>query len=425
MNIADSQRLRGILFDLGYSETIDESQAELVLFNTCCVREHAEERLIGRVRGLAGIKRQRPEFLIGVGGCLAQKEKEHLGEILPMVDIIFGPNDIPNLPKLLAEAGSKKKVFGEFVEVGTFSGEEADGIILSKPFSAYVNIIRGCTNFCSYCIVPFVRGPEISRPLPDIKRFVTELVEKGVTEITLLGQNVNAYGKDLGMIDGFPTLLEELERIPELRRIRFLTSHPRDFSVSAIRRIPALKKVCEHFHLPLQAGADRILNLMNRGYSREKYLELVSLVRQEIPGACITTDLICGFPSETESEFEETIDLVRSVRFESAFTYYYSPRSGTKAAEMSGMLPLEVRKKRLSTLIELQNEISLQESLKCVGKTEEVLAEEVSNRDARHLYGKTRSGRIVDFKAKKELLGSYLQVKIERARNWTLSGLLL
>lgn len=424
MNQADAQRIRGMLASLGYEESASEEDADLILFNTCCVREHAEQRLISRIQSLQQLKKKKRELLIGIAGCVAQAKKDRLFDLLPHVDLVFGPNDIPTLPLLLQHARTKKAT-GAFAAIGGFDGEQADGISLEKPFSALVNIIRGCTNFCSYCIVPHVRGPEVSRPLPELIEFIRELSRKGVAEITLLGQNVNAYGKDIGMTEGFTTLLEHIEQIPGIRWVRFLTSHPRDFSLHAVERMSHLGKLCEMFHLPAQAGSDRILRLMNRGYTREKYLDLVRNVRAAIPGACITTDLICGFPTETEAEFEETLSLVREVRFESAYTYYYSPREGTPAASMAGMLPEEERKARLSRLIEVQNAISEEESRKQIGRTFEILVDGTSERTPGHLLGKTRTGRVVDFAGSPDLVGSFVRVKIERARLWTMSGSLL
>lgn len=424
MNLADAQRLRGILARLGFEETQAEEEADLILFNTCCVRQHAEQRLLSRVQALTDLKRRKPGLLIGIAGCMAQNHQATLFSLLPLVDLVFGPNDIESLPDLLAQA-RRGRTTGEFATRGGFTGEEADGIILDRPFSAFVNIIRGCTNFCSYCIVPTVRGPEVSRPLDEIISFVADLVARGVIEITLLGQNVNAYGRDLGLTEGFVTLLERLQELSGLRWIRFLTSHPRDFTPAAVERLARLDKVCEQFHLPVQAGSDRILALMNRGYTRSHYLDLVRRVRAAIPGACVTTDLICGFPSETETEFEETLALVREVRFESAYMYYFSPRPGTRAASLPGLLPEEERKHRLARLIELQNRISWEESQKLVGRTLPVLFEGHSERTPGHLLGKTRTGRAVDCAAPPALIGTIQLVRIERARAWTLSGTLV
>lgn len=421
MNQADAQRIRGILADLGYTETIEEKDADLIIFNTCSVRDHAEKRLAGRVRSLAALKRKNADLIIAVAGCMAQNLKSKIFDLLPQVDIVFGPNDIEQLPKLLKSANAGKTL-GKFLSKGAFDGESADGIIISRPFSAMVNIIRGCTNFCSYCIVPYVRGPEISRPVDELLTYIKELVGKGVKEVMLLGQNVNAYGKDLGMNEGFAALLEEVDKIEGLKWIRFLTSHPRDFTPEAIMRISKLKKVCDQYHLPFQAGSNRVLALMGRGYTKEKYLELIDNVRKYVPNVSLSTDIICGFPGETEAEFEETLEMVKKVRYESAYMYYYSPRPGTKAASMPEQLSDEVKKARLARLIEVQTEISKEESLKLIGKTFEVLVESVSVKDDSFVVGKTSSGRAVDFKGSKDLIGTFVNVEIEQARNWTLSG---
>lgn len=421
MNQADAQRLRGILATLNYSETEEEANADLILFNTCCVRQHAEQRLIGRIQSLVNHKKNNPDLIIGVAGCMAQNMKAEMLELLPLVDLVFGPNDIEKLPSLLEKA-AHEKTLGEFAGKGAFTGESADGIILTRPFSAMVNIIRGCTNFCSYCIVPYVRGPEISRPIPELVQYITDLAAQGVQEITVLGQNVNAYGRDLGLHEGFAQLLEAIEQIEGIRWVRFMTSHPRDFSEESIKRISALSKVCEQYHLPVQAGSDKILKLMKRGYSRASYLELIAKVRHYVPEVSLSTDIICGFPGETEADFNETIDLIKQIRYESAFMYFYSPREGTQAATMTELLPEESRKARLAKLIEVQTEISLVESQKLIGRELEVLIESAASRNQGHLVGKTRSGRSVDFAGDPALIGSFAKVKIIKARNWTLSG---
>lgn len=423
MNQADAQRLRGLLASLGYTETSQEEEADLILFNTCCVRQHAEQRLIGRVQSLASLKKRNADLIIGVSGCMAQNMQAELFKILPMLDLAFGPNDIEQLPLLLQRA-TNEKTMGNFAPKGAFDGESADGIVLSRPFSAMVNIIRGCTNFCSYCIVPYVRGPEISRSITELRDYITDLAGKGVTEITLLGQNVNAYGRDLGLQEGFTQLLEEIEQIDGIRWIRFLTSHPRDFSDESIKRISALSKVCEQYHLPVQAGSNRILKLMKRGYTRERYLDLVNRVREYVPDASLSTDIICGFPGETDAEFKETLELVEQVRYESAFMYYYSPRAGTEAAAMTEQLAEEDKKERLAKLIEVQTRISLEESLKQIGREFEVLVESAAARNEGHMVGKTRTGRSVDFPGDTALIGSYVKVRIKTARNWTLSGVI-
>jgi len=422
MNLADGQRIRGILEGLGFVATEREEEADLILFNTCSVREHAEERLVSRVQTLKQLKRQKPHLIIGIAGCMAQNRREALFGELPIVDLVFGPNDIEDLPALLADLGPGGARTGAFASTGRFDGDQADGIVLERPYAAFVNIIRGCTNCCSYCIVPFVRGPEVSRPLDEIVGFCRDLAGRGVSEITVLGQNVNVYGKDLGLEDGFPRLLEAIEAVAGIRRIRFLTSHPRDFDRAALERLAGLKKLVRCFHLPVQAGCSRILELMNRGYTREQYLELVGHVRALFPDHSLTTDLICGFPSETEEEFEETLDLVREVRFDSAFMYYYSPRPGTRACDMPGQRAESVRKARLSRLIDLQQRLSLEASQRLVGREYEVLVEGVSAHDSGNLIGKTMTDRTVDFPGGSELIGQYVRVVIDRARSWTLSG---
>lgn len=425
MNQADAQRIRGILISLGYTEGETEDESDLILFNTCSVRQHAEERLFGRIKSLNSLKRNKPNLIIGISGCMAQNYKKDLLKELPMVDMIFGPNDINQLPQLLEQAKNNKTALGDFAGKGTFIGETSDGIVLTRPFSAMVNIIRGCTNFCSYCIVPYVRGPEISRPADELLTYIKELAEKGVKEIMLLGQNVNVYGKDLGIKEGFAGLLEEIEKIDGIKWVRFLTSHPRDFTEESIKRIAKLTKVCEQYHLPFQAGNNRILEAMHRGYTRERYLDLIKQVRENIPNVSLSTDIICGFPSETEEEFEDTIDLVKQIRYESAYMYYYSPRPGTKAASLPEQLNDEAKKARLARLIKVQNKISNEESQKQVGKTYEVLVEALASRSNNHVLGKTRTGRPVDFEGSEKLIGSFVKVKINEGRNWTLSGELI
>jgi len=421
MNQADAQRIRGILHSLNYLETETEEEADLILFNTCCVRQHAEQRLIGRIQSLINIKRQKPDLMIGVAGCMAQNMQSELLNLLPLVDLVFGPNDIEKLPALLEKA-AKEKTLGDFTGKGAFDGETADGIILTRPFSAMVNIIRGCTNFCSYCIVPYVRGPEVSRPIEELVEYISDLASRGVKEITLLGQNVNAYGKDIGLNEGFAQLLEAVQNINGIKWIRFMTSHPRDFSKEAITRISGLSKVCEQYHLPVQAGSDRILRMMKRGYTKEHYLALVDEVRSRVAGVSLSTDIICGFPGETEEDFNQTLELIKSIRYESAFMYFYSPREGTEAANLPEQLDEELRKTRLAKLIEIQTAISLEESQKLTGREFEVLVESEASRNKGFLVGKTRTGRSVDFAGDRSLIGQFVTIQIEKARNWTLSG---
>lgn len=425
MNLADSQRIRGILESAGYESVTDVQDANVILFNTCCVRENAQQRLYGRINSLAQQKKQNKDLIIAVAGCVAQNEKEKLFKDLPLVDLVFGPNDTEELQQMLISAKTKK-TSGCFKERGVFDGDFAEGIVLNRPFSAMVNIIRGCTNYCAYCVVPYVRGPEVSRNPEQIVEFISDLASKGVKEITLLGQNVNAYGKDIGIKDGFAFLLEEVEQIDGIEWVRFMTSHPRDFNANTIERIARLKKVCEHYHLPLQSGSDEILTAMKRGYSVRQYFDLVEQVRTNIPGAAITTDIICGFPGETECDFSKTLEVASKVGFDSAFMYYYSPRAGTSAESLPGQLSESVRKERLARLIELQNSIGLKKSQMLVGKKHKVFVESLNQRaGARNLVGKTRTGRSVDFLGTEDLIGKFVDLIITHARNWTLSGRLL
>ncbi|MGB4177035.1 MAG: tRNA (N6-isopentenyl adenosine(37)-C2)-methylthiotransferase MiaB, partial [Halanaerobiales bacterium] len=335
MNEHDSEKLAGMLEAIDYHKAEEVEEADIILINTCTIRENAELRVFGKVGELKRLKENNPDLIIGVGGCMMQSEKavRHLYEKHPQVDLIFGTHNIHHVPDLIKRIEKERS---RIVEVW----DEEEGLIPDLPsvresdFKAWVSIIQGCNNFCTYCVVPYVRGRERSRPFKDIINEVEKLVAEGVKEITLLGQNVNSYGKDFKENIDFADLLQELDKIPALYRLRYMTSHPRDFSFKLIQVIKDTKAVCEHFHLPIQSGSNRILKKMNRGYSREKYLELVNKIRQEVPEAAITTDIIVGFPGETEEDFQETIDLVKEVRFDSAFTFIYSPRTGTPASKM-------------------------------------------------------------------------------------------
>ncbi len=422
MNQADSQRLRGLLGSLGYTEIDAPETADFVVFNTCCVREHAEERLRSRVQALKKAKKANPHMVIAIAGCIAQKDRDQVLERLPLVDLVFGPNDLETLPELLVRVGQGGPVTGAFAPVGQFSGDQADGIVLERPHAAFVNIVRGCTNWCTYCIVPAVRGPEVSRPLDEIERFVRDLVGRGVCEVTLLGQNVNVYGRDIGQPDGLVQLFSRLSTIDRLLRLRFLTSHPRDFDHDTVARLFAIPKVMPQLHLPVQSGSDRVLTLMNRGYSRAHYVSLVAAVRRACPEVTLSTDIICGFPSETEAEFAETLSLVDEIGFDAAFMYYYSPRPGTRAVGLPGQLDESVRKERLARLIERQNAIALTRAQRLIGTTERVLVERTAARAPGHVLGSTPGGRIIDFAGEPALIGTQVPVRITAARAGTLSG---
>lgn len=423
MNEHDSEKLAGMLEGIDYQKAGQVEEADIILLNTCTIRENAELKVFGKVGELKRLKENNPELIIGVGGCMMQSEKavQQLYEKHPQVDLIFGTHNIHHVPDLIQRIEKER---GRIVEVW----DEEEGLIPDLPsvresdFKAWVSIIQGCNNFCTYCIVPYVRGRERSRPLKEIVSEVERLAAEGVKEITLLGQNVNSYGKDLEEKVDFADLLQELDKIPGLQRLRYMTSHPRDFSNKLIEVIKDSRSVCEHFHLPIQSGSNSILKKMNRGYNREKYLELVNKIRQEIPEASITTDIIVGFPGETEEEFQETMELVREARFDSAFTFIYSARTGTPAAKMEDQIPEEVKKDRLNRLMTLQNQISLEKNQEDLGKIVEVLIEGESKNNPETLMGRDRRNKLVIIPRAEGVIGEIVKVKINRVQSFTLYG---
>src|SRR5690554_5782092 len=340
MNVHDSEKIAGMMEENGYIKSVNLEEADIILLNTCIVRENAELKVLGKIGSLKRLKKKNKNLIIAVGGCMMQSSEavSIIKEKYPQVDLVFGTHNLHRLPNLLEMVKQEKMMTIEI-------WDKDRGLIPELPHQrgakhkAWVSIIQGCNNYCTYCIVPYVRGRERSRPLKEIVSEVERLAAEGVKEITLLGQNVNSYGKDLEEKVDFADLLQELDKIPGLQRLRYMTSHPRDFTTKLIEVIRDSRSVCEHFHLPIQSGSNSILKKMNRGYSREKYMELVNKIRQAIPEASITTDIIVGFPGETEEEFQETMELVKEVRFDSAFTFIYSPRTGTPAAKMADQIP--------------------------------------------------------------------------------------
>ncbi|PKM83584.1 MAG: tRNA (N6-isopentenyl adenosine(37)-C2)-methylthiotransferase MiaB [Firmicutes bacterium HGW-Firmicutes-13] len=423
MNVHDSEILSGFLEDMGYEEADNLEKTDMVILNTCAVREKAEEKVLGKIGSLKELKKENPHLIIGVCGCMVQQEKtaRKIKSRYPHVDLFFGTHNLYKFPELLKEAEQSRKTV-----LDIWSGR--DGVVEDLPkhrkdgIKAWVTITYGCNNFCAYCIVPYVRGRERSREMSNIEAEVEGLAVEGYKEVTLLGQNVNSYGKDLFPKVTFAQLLERLDRIEGLERIRYMTSHPRDFTRELVEVILHSKKICEHFHLPIQAGSSKILEKMNRGYTREHYLELVNYIRKLIPRSSITTDFIVGFPGETEEDFNDTLDIVERVRFDSAFTFIYSPRKGTTAADMPGQIPQEVRKERLRRLMEVQNRISREINDELKGETVEVLVEGISKQEPLMLTGRTRTNKIVNFKGKKELLGELVRVRITESRTWSFLG---
>jgi len=422
-NERDSETLTGLLESQGYEPAADISEADVILINTCCIRQSAENKVYGKLGELKILKRQNPNLIIGVGGCMAQQKEaaEKLYRRAPHIDILFGTHNLHRLPELLNRTLDTGK---SVIDIWEREGEVVEDlpVLRTKGIRAYINIMYGCDNFCSYCIVPFVRGRERSRQPKEILKEVEAAVSQGYGEVMLLGQNVNSYGKGLEPGIDFASLLTEMDQIPGIQRIRYLTSHPKNFSDKIIRAIADSKHVCEHFHLPVQAGGNHVLRWMNRGYSREQYMELIERVRAASPACSITTDIIVGFPQETETCFGHTLNLMEWAKFDAAFTFLYSPRSGTPAAKMPDTVPLEVKKSRLQELMALQNQISLEINLKLIGQTVEVMVEGPSKNNVSRLSGRTRTNKIVVFEGPLDLTGKLVEVKITEGQTWNLMG---
>jgi len=419
MNKHDSGRLAGLLSENGYQETLDLNEAKIVIFNTCCVREHADDRLYGNVAALKELKAEHPELILAVGGCLAQRDGQALHERLPHVDIVFGTNNHTRLPQLIKLARQEQKICDISNNAASISSVKAKK---TNDYHAWLEITSGCNNYCSYCIVPYVRGPEKSRTSAEIITEVGELISEGVIEVTLLGQNVNSYGRDIYGKPEFAALLRDVAEIKGLKRLRFTTSHPKDLSRGIIEAVSANKNICPHFHLPVQSGSNRILKLMKRRYTREQYLELASVIRDSIPGVSLTTDVMVGFPGETEADFNDTLSLFSQVRFDQAFTFIYSKREGTRAALMADQIPMDIKKKRFQRLLDLQNSICLANNEALIGKRFEVYVEGRSKKGEYNLMGRTKANKLVHFVGDVGLINSFVEVGIVKAFSWFLIG---
>ncbi len=419
MNIHESEKIAGVLKSCGYDEESEEEEADIIVFNTCCIRENAENHAFGNIGALKKLKKRKPSLMIVLGGCMAQEagKAEYLKRKFPFIDVVFGTHNLNELHSLIEQKRNSKKAV-----ISLREEREAveDGIVpVRKSYpNAWVNIMYGCNNFCSYCIVPYVRGREKSRSAEDILSEVRSLVREGYKEITLLGQNVNSYAGS-GM--RFPELLDQVASIGGNFRVSFMTSHPKDFSEELVAVMKKHKKICRRLHLPAQSGSDRILSLMNRRYTREKYLSEIALLKREIPDCEVTTDLIVGFPTETEEEFEETLSLVKEAGFASAFTFVYSPRTGTKAAVMDGQIPEEVSKKRIMRLVECVNDQTRQKSAECVGAETEILVEDFDGKKDCYL-GRDLYGRMGYFKSDRDRVGEFVRLKITKANGISLYG---
>ncbi len=421
MNAHESEKAAGILEALGFTAAEKKREADLILFNTCCVREHAEARLSGNVGALKEYKLEKPGALIGVWGCMMQQPgiASKLAARFPFVDIVFGSNQLQHLEDMLQTA----LLEGRRVVMAEPDDTIAEGLPAKRSgASAFVNIIYGCNNFCTYCVVPYVRGRERSRKSYDIIKEIEALCNTGVSEVTLLGQNVNSYGKDLGNDLSFAELIRSIDRETGVKRLRFMTSHPKDLTDDLIACYGSVKSLCEHIHLPMQSGSSRILDAMNRRYTREHYLSLIDKLRARVPDIAITTDFIAGFPGETEEEFQETLSLAREVRFDAAYTFAYSKRPLTKAAAMPGQLSRAEKSERLSRLNALILQCVKESGQRYIGKTVEVLAESKSRLNGAEISGRTRTAKMVSFEGTPEDIGQYRQVRIDRASNHTLHG---
>ena len=422
MSERDAATLTQISKTAGYSKSTDVEDADLIIINTCCVRESAENKILGKIGELKRLKERNPGLKIAVTGCMVQQPGalERLQKRAPHVDIWAGTHNIGEFSRLLEQSSAG----GKAAEVWAEPAQVAEIMPLAEQgrLQANVNIMYGCNNFCAYCIVPHVRGRERSRRPEEIVQEIRALVAGGCREVTLLGQNVNSYGRELSPAYDFADLLHEIDQLPGLLRIRFTTSHPKDLSDKLIDTIAGGNKLCEHIHLPVQAGSNRILVGMNRKYTREYYLSRVERILNAIPQVSLTTDVIVGFPGETEEDFEQTLDLVRQVRYSQAFTFLYSKRSGTPAATMPEQVPLDVKKRRLQRLIDLQTGRSLAWRQAMLGKSYEVLVEGPSKTNPDRLTGRTRGNEVVVFPGKLTFIGQLVSVRVVEAGSWTLVG---
>jgi tRNA-2-methylthio-N6-dimethylallyladenosine synthase len=421
MNAHDSERIKGMLEELGLGEAPSQGEADVLVFNTCTIREKPDTKFAAHLAQAAALKQHDPDKVIAVGGCYAEAQRERLFELYPYVDVAFGPGSIPHLGEWLG-AGGFGVARGRFgLDERAFAGELP--MHRERSFQAWVQISMGCNSKCSYCIVPSVRGREVSRRPGDVVAEVTRLARDGVREVTLLGQNVNSWGRDLapGLHTEFGELLRACDAVDGIERIRFTSPHPKDFRRPVIEAMAECGAVCEHAHLPLQSGSSRILKAMRRTYNRERYLRLVDELRAAIPDLALTTDVIVGFPGETEEDFRETVEIVREVGFDGAFTFVYSPRAGTEAAAMSEQVPEDVKRDRIERLIDVVQEVAAARNNERVGGVEEVLVEGASRTDPALLRGRTRRNTTVNF-AGTAAPGELVDVRIEHATSTTLRG---
>jgi tRNA-2-methylthio-N6-dimethylallyladenosine synthase len=418
MNEHDSERMKGMLESLGYSEADDRDHADLILFNTCSIREKADNRLVGHLGEAKRLKNEDPTRVIGVGGCWAQSLKDEVFQQFPFVDVAFGPGQIPKLAEFLTSDSLSAQGYFEFE---SFPGHLPPK--REREFQGWMQVSVGCNCRCSYCIVPSTRGREVSRPAAELVEEAQRLAADGVRELTLLGQNVNSYGRDLprDAKTSFSELLGMVDAIDGIDRIRYTSPHPKDMKEDVIVAHAELRSLCEHIHLPLQAGSSRILKAMRRTYNRERYMDRVALIREHVPDCALTTDIIVGFPGETEADFQETLEVAEEVGYDGAFTFIYSPRRGTEAADMDEQVPHEVKRERMERLVEVVQRRATERAQRFVGRTMEVLVEGPSRTDPAKLRGRTRHNKTVNFHGT-AAPGDLVEVAIESATSTTLAG---
>ncbi len=421
-NVADSEKIKGMLFDMGFGFTENAEDADFILFNTCAVREHAEDRVFGNVGALKNIKRKHPSVLIGLCGCMMEQQHvtDRLYKSFPFVGLVFGTHSLHKFPELFYNAiTAGKRVY----ETGVDDKTVYEGIPIKRDgtFKGWLPIMYGCNNFCTYCIVPYTRGRERSRKFDDVVNEAKQMINAGYKDITLLGQNVNSYGKNFEEKVTFAQLLSEIDKIEGDYWIRFMTSHPKDCSKELIDVIAGSKHISSHLHLPFQSGNDRVLKAMNRSYNREKYLDIINYAKEKIPDLSLTSDIIVGFPGETYEEFLDTVTLVKEVEFTSLFTFIYSPREGTPAAKFDDPYSAAEKSKWFQELLKVQEEIAAKRCASMVGKTVKILVEGKTDKDG-ILTGRTSGNIIVDFPGEENIIGEFAYVKITKARNWILNG---
>jgi tRNA-2-methylthio-N6-dimethylallyladenosine synthase len=424
MNESDSERYAGQLESLGYRRTEDMDMADVVLLNTCCVRETAEGKILGKIGELKHVKQHNPNLIIAVAGCMAQEWQDRLFERAPHIDLVIGTHNIHKLVELIRERQAKS---GHYLEADmTVPAFHDLPTKRFQKFFAWVPIMNGCNKFCTYCIVPYVRGREVSRPIADIVREIEEIAKEGYKEITLLGQNVNSYGLDLKDGTDFSALLQAVDRIDGIERVRYMTSHPKDMTFAMIDAIADSRKVVNHMHLPIQSGSDELLKKMNRGYTVDQYMELVEYARKRIPDLVLTTDIIVGFPGETEEMFCQTLDLLKRVQYDMAYTFIYSPRTGTPAAKMDHQIPQEEKSRRLQRLMDVQNVYSLQLNQAMEHKEYEVIVEGPTKNDENHWFGRTTGNKMIIWEHDgSAAIGDTVKVAVDKGQTWVLKGHLI